>query len=106
MKKILKNPNTLHMDGVSGFLEDVIYRVTPFNNYVKFSKLYPNQENSRKYITFLKVDPDPDSDNLIPDFVADFKWDGDSIVVERGDYGQYWRTSILIDNIKIEENFR
>jgi hypothetical protein len=84
------------------FIEDAIYIIAPFNNHVKFSKLYPNIEKSRKYITFLKPNPGTD---LITDFVADFRWDGDNIIVERSDCGQYWRASIPIEKISIDKNY-
>lgn len=104
-KELLKNPKVLQTGDVSGFLSEEIYLISPFNNHVRFSKLYPNIEQSRKYIEFLKADPNSNT-GLICDFVADFKWDGDSIVVERSDYGQHWITSILIERIKLDSNYQ
>lgn len=95
-----------HKHSVIGrYISDTIYIIPPYNNHVRFYKVWPNIPNSRPLIEFLKGnDKDPDGDFLLV-FTADCEIKNDNLLVKRSDFGQKWETSIPLSSIKEDLNF-
>ena len=96
----------LHKHSVIGiFLSDTIYIIRPFNNHIRFYKVYPNIPNSRPIVEFLKGnDKDPDGD-LVLVFNADCEILNNNLSVKHSDFGQTWKTSIPLSKIEVDLNF-
>jgi hypothetical protein len=96
----------LHKHSVIGsFLSDTIYIIHPFNNHIRFYKVWPNIPNSRPIIEFLKGnDKDPDGDFILV-FTADCEIRNDNLLVKHSNFGQIWETSIPLSSIEADLNF-
>lgn len=96
----------LHKHSVIGsFHSDTIYIIHPFNNHIRFYKVWPNIQNSRPIVEFLKGnDKDPDGDFLVV-FTADCEIKNDNLLVKHSNFGQTWETSIPLSSIEADLNF-
>ena len=90
---------------IRDFISDTIYIIEPFNNHVRFNRVWPHIIGSRTRIEFLiGNDKDPDGDFIL-EFIADCEIESDRLIVKRSDFGRIWETSIPISNIKLDPNF-
>ena len=74
----------------------------PFNNHVRFFRVYPDIESSSSIIEFLKANPVKKND-LISAFTGYCKIVKNKLVVKRSEWGQIWETKIDLSDIKEEK---
>ena len=100
MKKEIKSEYKV----LKNFIANKIYIISPFNNHVRFFRVYPEIIGSNSIIEFLEGNPDKKND-LISVFTAYCKIVKNKLVVKRSEWGQIWETKINLSDITEDPNF-
>ena len=98
MKKEIKSEYKV----LKNFIANKIYIIVPFNNHVRFFRVYPEIIKSNSIIEFMKGNPDKKND-LISVFTAYCKIAKNKLVVKRSEWGQIWETKIDLSDIKLDK---
>ena len=98
MKKEIKSEYKV----LKNFIANKIYIISPFNNHIRFFRVYPDIESSSSIIEFLKANP-VKKNALISVFTAYCEIVKNKLVVKRSEWGQIWETKIDLSNIKIDK---
>ena len=98
MKKEIKSEYKV----LKNFIANKIYKISPFNNHVRFFRVYPEIVKSNSIIEFMEGNPDK-KNALIAVFTAYCKIVKNKLVVKRSEWGQIWETEINLSDIKIDK---
>ena len=98
MKKEIKSEYKV----LKNFIANKIYIISPFNNHIRFFRVYSDIKLSSSIIEFLKADP-VKKNALISVFTAYCKIVKNKLVVKRSEWGQIWETKIDLSDIKIDK---
>ena len=100
MKKEIKSEYKV----LKNFIANKIYIISPFNNHVRFFRVYPEIVKSNSIIEFMKGNPDKKNE-LISVFTGYCEIVKNKLVVKRSEWGQIWKTEINLSDIKEDSNF-
>ena len=84
------------------FIANKIYIISPFNNHIRFFRVYPEIVKSNSIIEFMRGNPDKKNE-LISVFTAYCEIVKNKLVVKRSDWGQTWETKIDLSDIKVDK---
>ena len=98
MKKEIKSEYKV----LKNFVVSKIYIISPFNNHVRFFRVYPEILGSNSIIEFMKGNPNKEND-LISAFTGYCEIVKNKLVVKRSEWGQIWETKIDLSDIKEEK---
>ena len=100
MKKEIKSEYKV----LKKFIANKIYIISPFNNHVRFFRVYPEIVKSNSIIEFMRGNPDKKNE-LISVFTGYCEIVKNKLVVKRSEWGQIWETKIDLSDITEEPNF-
>jgi len=100
MKKEIKSEYKV----LKNFVANKIYIISPFNNHIRFFRVYPEILESHSIIEFMRGNPKKKNE-LISVFTGYCEIVKNKLVVKRSDWGQIWETKIDLSDITEEPNF-